>query len=224
MKKIVFLIVLLIALGSCKKVRVRPCPDCFFLYFESPQPENDTELDRFPHKFRGIYKNQDSTFLSIDEDRIIIKYFGKYNIHKTELDSMKSDFLIFKNKIIRKDSRQAIYLRPKGDSLELTETYLDTIFRFSYNQKAKWMDGQLILSNRDSIFWDINFLSLNNNVLKFKDIYLPDDLKKLDSLTTTKAKVVDSISYLIKPTRREFKRFLKIKHFGVDEIYTKVSK
>jgi hypothetical protein len=224
MKKIILMIILVIALGSCKKVRMRPCPDCFFLYFENPQPEDDSELDRFPHRFRGTYKDKDSSFLTIDEDRIIVKYFTKSKIHKNELDSMRSEYYIYNNKIIRKDSKKNIYLYPKGDSLELLETYLDTIFRFSYNQKAKRIDGQLILSTRDSIFWDIQFLSLNNNTLKFKDIYLPTDLKKLDSVTAIKAQVVDSMSYLIKPTRREFKRILKVKNFGTDWEYHKLSK
>ena len=223
MRKAILLIVVIIALGSCKKVRMRPCPDCFFFYFESPQPDNDVELDRFPHKFRGIYKNEDSTFLKIDEDRIIATYFAKYKIHKSEIDSMKSDYLIFKNKIIRKDSKQSIYMSSKGDSLELTEVYLDTIFRFSYNQKVKRINGQLILSTRDSIFWDIEFLSLEKNRLKFKNIYLPDDLKKLDSVTSIKAKMIDSMSYLIKPTRKEFKNILKIKNLGYDQEYKKVS-
>lgn len=224
MKKIVLIIIVVIALGSCKKARMRPCPDCFFLYFENPQPENDFELDRFPNRFRGMYKDQDSTFLKIDEDRIVVKYFGKYKIHKNELDSMRSDFLIFDNKIIRKDSKENIYLHKKGDSLELVETFLDTIFRFSYNQKAKRIEDQLILSTRDSIFWSVQFLSLNDNTLKLKDIYLPTDLKKLDSITAIKAKVIDSMSYLIQPTRRELRHILKIKHFGTDLVFKKVSK
>lgn len=224
MKKLILILISLAVLTSCKKIRIRPCPDCYFLYFENPQPDNDSELDRFPRRYRGIYKNEDSTFLKIDEDRIVVKYFGKSMIHKNELDSMKSEFLIYKNKIIRKDSKEIVSLNRKGDSLELLETFLDTIFRFSYNQKAKLIDGQLILSTRDSIFWDIDFLSLNKNQLKLKDIYLPTDLKKLDSVTRIKARVIDSMSYLIKPTRREFRQLLKIKDLGVDEKYIKISK
>lgn len=223
MKKIVLIFVLVIALGSCKKVRVRPCPDCFFLYFENPQPEDYSELDRFPHRFKGFYKNEDSTFLKIDEDRMILKYFWKYKIHKNELDSMRSDFYIYDDKIISKNSKENIYLHSKGDSLELLETYSDTIFRFSYYQKAKRINGQLILSTKDSIFWNIQFLSLNNSIIKLKDLYLSSDLKKLDSVTATKAQVIDSMSYLIKPTRREFKRILKIKNFGTDQVFTKIS-
>jgi len=224
MKKVLLILALIIICTSCKKVRSRPCPDCFLLCFENPQPDNDSELDRFPHRFRGLYKNEDSTFLKIDEDRIIAKYFIKSKIHKNELDSLKSSFYIFDNKIVSKDTKQNIYLHTKGDSLELVESFLDTIFRFSYYQKAKLIDGQLILSSQDSIFWNIQFLSLSTNTIKLKNIYLPADLKKLDSVTAIKAQVIDSISYLIKPTHREFKNILKIKTLGVVQEYKKVSK
>lgn len=101
---------------------------------------------------------------------------------------------------------------------------IDTIFRFSYNQKAKRIDGQLVLSERDSVFWKIKMITLEKNILKIKDIYLPEDLKKLDSVTVIKGRMLDSTSYFIKPTRREFKNILKIKHFGTHQEYRKVSK
>ncbi|MEL1255475.1 hypothetical protein AAEO57_16915 [Flavobacterium sp. DGU38] len=97
-------------------------------------------------------------------------------------------------------------------------------FRLSYNHKAKRIDGQLVLSTRDSVFWKMEVVSLDNNILKIKDVYLRDDLTKLDSVTVIKGKRLDSISYLIKPTRGEFKKILKIKKLGFDQEYTKVSK
>ena len=81
-----------------------------------------------------------------------------------------------------------------------------------------------MLSRRDSVFWNIQTIALEKNILKIKDIYLKEDLKKLDSVTVIKGKMLDSTSYLIKPTRREFKKILKIKNLGTDEEYIKVSK
>ncbi|MNL51621.1 hypothetical protein D3C87_1747320 [compost metagenome] len=92
----------------------------------------------------------------------------------------------------------------------------------SYNQKLKRINGQLVLSTRDSIFWKIKTITLEKDILKIKNIYLPEDLRKLDSVTTIKAKILDSLSYLIKPTRKEFKNILKIKKLGYDQEYTKV--
>nr|WP_315240350.1 hypothetical protein [uncultured Flavobacterium sp.] len=224
MKKSILMLILVISFGACKKVRMRPCPDCFFFYFENPQPVNDTELDHFPYKFRGLYIDKDSSFLRIEEDRIIAKYFGKHKMDKIEFDSIKQDFKIEGNLVTEKNSDKKMYIHIKGDSIEFTEPYIDTIFRLSYYQKLKRIDGQLVLSIKDSIFWKTQFFSLKNKTLKIKEIYLPDDLKKLDSVTVVKAEKVDSISYLIKPTRSEFKKILKIKKLGFDQEYKRISK
>jgi hypothetical protein len=112
---------------------------------------------------------------------------------------------------------------PKGDSIELIEKHIDTLFRFSLYQKAKRIDGQLILSSKDSIFWRIQFLSIEKNILRFKNLYEREDLKKLDSVTKVKSKMLDSTSYLIKQTRSEFKKILKIKNLGFDQEYQKIS-
>ncbi|SNR55310.1 hypothetical protein [Flavobacterium sp. ov086] len=224
MKKIVLILVLLVVLTSCKKIRMRPCPDCFIFYFESPQPNNDSEMDHFPIRFRGVYIDKDSTFLRIEEDRMIYKYFWKYKIHKTEFDSIKQQYKIVGNEVTNKDTNEKSSLHKIGDSIEFTTVSIDTFFRLSYYHKLKRIDGQLIMSMKDSIFWRINFLSLKNNKLRIKEIYLPGDLKKLDSVTSIKGEKLDSMSYLIKPTRNEFKRMLKFKNFGTDEEYDKVSK
>jgi hypothetical protein len=61
MKKAILILGVLIVISSCKKVDAAPY-DNFNLYFEVPQPINDSELDQFPSKFRGLYMYMDSTF------------------------------------------------------------------------------------------------------------------------------------------------------------------
>lgn len=207
-----------------KKVRIRPCPDCFIFYFENSQPENDTELDHFPVRFRGLYIDKDSSFLRIKEDRMIYKYFGTYKIHKIEFDSIKEEFTIIGNEATNKTTQEKSVIHIKGDSIEFKETFLDTFFRLSYYNKLKRIDGQLVLSKKDSIFWTTEIMSLNNKTLKIKEIYLPGDLKKLDSITEIKGEKLDSMSYLIKPTRSEFKKILRIKKMGTDSEYKRISK
>lgn len=224
MKKIFIILVLIVLVVSCKKVRIRPCPDCFIFYFENPQPENDTELDHFPVRFRGLYIDKDSSFLRIKEDRMIYKYFGTYKIHKIEFDSIKEEFRIIGNEATNKTTDEKSVIHIKGDSIEFKETFLDTFFRLSYYNKLKRIDGQLVLSKKDSIFWTTEIMSLNNKTLKIKEIYLPGDLKKLDSITEIKGEKLDSMSYLIKPTRSEFKKILRIKKMGTDSEYKQISK
>jgi len=222
MKKVIFILATVILIISCKKSDAPACIDCVVLYFESPQPNKDSELNLFPTKFRGLYINDDSTFIRIEKDRILKEYFYKNIIHKRELDSLKEESTIVNGKLVLKDFRTEFDLKPKGDSVLLTMKMIDTLFRFSMNQKAKRIDGQLILSTKDSIYWNVEFLSIEKEFLNFKNLYEKKDLKKLDSVTKIKGKMLDSISYLIKPTRTEFKKILKIKKLGFDREYKKV--
>lgn len=226
MKKIVLIVAILAVSISCKKVDApAECVEgCATFYFEKPQPDNDSELDRFPSKFRGLYVNNDSTFIRIEEDRILEEYFWKFKIHKLKLDSLKAECDIVDGKLVVKETRYTYDMLPKGDSIELIQKSIDTLFRFSLYEKAKRIDGQLILSKKDSIFCKVRFVSLDKNTIKFKNLYDLKDLKKLDSVTKIKAKKLDSISYLMKPARSEFKKIFKIKHLGYDQEYKKVSK
>lgn len=224
MKKSILLMALIVLIISCKKADALATQSCLNFYFANPQPDNDLELDRFPNKFRGLYMNNDSTFIRIDESRILKEYYYKFKVHKLTLDSTKSEYDIVDGKFITKYTKDKFDMLPKGDSIELSQKYIDTLFRFSLYQKAKRIDGQLILNIKDSIFWNIKFLSIEKNILKFKNLCEKEDLKKLDSVTKVKGKMLDSVSYLIKPIRSEFKRILKIKNLGFDQEYKKVSK
>ncbi|MXO05597.1 hypothetical protein [Flavobacterium sp. HBTb2-11-1] len=226
MKKTALIISAILLIVSCKKADAPlECADgCANFYFQNPQPDKDSELNGFPSKFRGLYVNNDSTFIRIEENRILEEYFYKFKIHKLKLDSLKADCDIVDGKLVVKNTKYSYDMLPKGDSIELIQKNIDTLFRFSLYQKAKRIDGQLILSRKDSIFWKIRFVSLDKNILKFKNLYDLKDLKKLDSVTKIKAKKLDSISYLIKPVRSEFKKIFKIKHLGYDHEYKKVSK
>lgn len=224
MKKSILIMVVMILITSCKKADFPACADCMVLYFANPQPDKDLELDRFPNKFRGLYMNNDSTFITVDESRILKEYYYKFKVHKFTLDSTKSEYDIVDGKFITKDTKDKFDMLPKGDSIELSQKHIDTLFRFSLYEKAKRIDGQLILSRKDSIFWNIQFLSIEKNTLRFKNLCERVDLTKLDSVTKIKGKMLDSTSYLIKPTRSEFKKILKIKNLGFDQEFKKISK
>lgn len=222
MRKTILILGILITILSCKKADAPA--DAFALYFEAPQPVNDSELDRFPTKFKGLYVDKDSTFLRIDENAIRFENYNKFKIHKKELDSLIGGYDIVDGRLIVKDTNQKYDMISKGDSIELVEKYVDTLFRFSYYNKAKRIDGKLVLSKRDSIFWRVKILTRENNVLRINNILLMEDLKKLDSITAIKSQKLDSTSFVVKPTRREFKSLLELKNFGYEQQFKKVSK
>ena len=129
---------------------------------------------------------------------------------------------ILVDKIASKDGSWEIKYRKLKDSIEIYDRKIDTIFRFSDFQKAKRINGNLVISKKDSIFWKIKLYTFAKEKLTVKQLYSDSDLKKMDSITKVKAKMLDSSTYIITPSRAAFKEFFKLKDFGYDTHYKKV--
>lgn len=211
-----FLILGLLFVISCKRAEAEPVGLSF--YFEVPQPINDSELFKFPSKFRGIFMNSDSIYINVKEDMILEESYYKFRIHKKDLDSLK-EFFSYPNSKFEVSSKII-----RGDSLEIIKKDIDTFFLFSNTQKAKRIDGKLILNYSDSIFWKIKAISIERNMLKIKYIYSEEDLKRMDSVTKIKSTIIDSSFFLLKPSRNEFKRIINLKRFGEEHSYKKIIK
>lgn len=212
----------LLLLISCKRFATEPLGLNF--YFENPQPTNDTELSKFPSKFKGLYVNNDSVFLRIDHKLILLELYDKFRINKVDLDSLKEYYSYSNGKLTNLKTNEITESKMIGDSLEIIDKTTDTLFSFSNSQKAKRINGFLVLNTKDSIFWKIRTISLEKNILKLKYIYSEEDLKKLDSVLKEKPKMIDSSSFIFRPTRKEFKKILNLKNFGDDQEFKKVLK
>nr|WP_315151552.1 hypothetical protein [uncultured Flavobacterium sp.] len=211
-----FLFLGLLFIVSCKRADAPYAG--FNMFFEKPQPVNDSELSKIPNKFRGIFMNSDSIYINVREDMILEESYYKFRIQKTDLDSLR-EFFSYPNSKFELSSKII-----KGDSLEIIKKDIDTFFVFSNVQKAKRIDGQLVLNYKDSIFWKIKAISMEKNMLKIKYIYSEEDLKRMDSLTKIKSTMIDSSFFLLKPSRNEFKRIINLKRFGEEHSYKKIIK
>jgi hypothetical protein len=180
------------------------------LYFENPQPMNESELREIPSKFLGLYKDADSVFLKIDKNRITKYYYGRYRIHKSELDSMENDFEISNGNLIEKKTKATFETKKIEDSIELSSINTDTIFQISNIQKLKRINGNLLLNFKRDNYWQVNILTLKKKTLNLKYLSVAD-LNSLDSVMTIKATMIDSINYLLKPSRKEFKKISNMK-------------
>jgi hypothetical protein len=221
MKKIAFLLVL-VSLFSCKKAAVSLGD--FDFRFNNPQPINDSELSRIPIKFQGVFMNLDSTYLNFKENCITQENSYKYRIHKKLKDSLNLEFNFSNGKYISKLNHQVFDSKNIGDSIEMSFKRIDTFFVFSNTQKAKRINGQLVLSMQDSVFWRTKVIELNQNILKIKYISTLEDLKRIDSITKVKSEKIDSTFFLLKPTRSEFNKIIHLKKFGFEEQYKKQKK
>lgn len=222
MKKLTLLSIISVLMISCKETEAIPDGNNFF--FENPQPINDSELSSIPNKFLGTYMNADSLYLNISDKAIFYERETKFRFHKNQIDSLKEYFDVVDGKYISKDNKEIFNAKKVGDSIEFVSKNSDTIFNFSDSRKAKRINGHLILNEKDSIYWKVKMLSLNKNTLNIKVLYSDDDLIKMDSITKIHSKQIDSLSYVITPSRVEFKSFSKVKNFGFDSKFVKVKK
>lgn len=221
MKK--YLLILgLIFLVSCKKTEEISFESNF--RFASAQPINDSELSKIPNKFLGIFMNKDSTYLNIKSNIILTENYLRFRFHKTEKDSLITEFLIQNGKYISKENKQIFDSKTIGDSIELSSKNSDTLFVLSKSQKAKRINGHLVISQKESFYWTSKILTLDKDILKIRQLYSENDRKRLDSITTIKSKEVDSATFLVEPTRPEFSKILNLKNFGYEQQFTKTSK
>ena len=200
-----------------------PAPEGNTFFFENPQPINDSELKSFPNKFVGLYVNSDSLFLRIKSKLIVTEFEYKFRFHKTKLDSLNNEFVIKNGKYIQKNTNEEYDFKTIGDSIQFSTKNIDTLFIFSDTNKVKRMFGQLVLNEKDSIYWKVKTISLKNNIITLKQPYSDSDLKSIDSITKIHSKQLDSTHYVINPTRREFKKFLQLKNFGYNLDFKRIS-
>lgn len=217
MKKHFLFFVVLIVLVSCKKTRLENN-----VYFEEPQPINNKELTKIPSKFIGTFLHNDSVYLNIDEHLVTYLNNYKIRIHKSELDSLKEKLVYIDGKFIEKKTHKVLENTSFGDSIEFNIKEIDTVFKFSDNQKAKRSNGKLILSTRDSVHWQIKILTLDKNIITVQELSADTDVKAIDSITKTKAQVIAGANYIARPSRREFSRILKLKKLGSSKSFKKI--
>lgn len=221
MKNLLILCAFPLLLVSCKEHAI-PVGNTY--YFAEPQPINDSEIHFIPNKYLGLYMDEDSTYLNVSRGLITNESFFSFRIHKNSLDSVSDKLVKVNGKYRFKDETTFLEDKIIGDSIEFSQKEIDTFFIFSNKQKAKRINGKLVLSEKDSIYWQSKLVYLNKDNLIIKYLYSDDDLRKMDSLTKIKSKRLDSTTYIISPSRSEFKRFFELKNFGYDVKFKKVQK
>ncbi|MCL9804575.1 hypothetical protein NAT51_03520 [Flavobacterium amniphilum] len=210
MKSIVLLASFLFLFFSCKEHCEEPL-ESFDLYFENPQPVNDSELSKIPNRFIGSYLVDNDYYMIVSKNQIITKYLYKSMVHKKDLDSLRKDFIIEKNRMIfREDDKLILKYRFIGDSIELSNEEIDIFFEFSDKQKMKRLGNCLILNEKDSVFWKSKILRFEKKSAVIENLNNWSELYQFDSITKIKSKKIDSTKFILSPSRREFKKYLEI--------------
>lgn len=216
MKKYISILAVII-FCSCKEI-----PAENSLYFTEAQPISDSQLKKIPSKFTGIYFMKDSVFLNINKSMIAYQYDYDVKIHENQMDSLKDEIIFKENKFFLKSTDEVLKSKKIGDSISLNLKYLDTIFAFSKKNIAKRINGKLILSTKDSVYWRIKILTLDENTIKIQELYADSDLKIFDSICNIKGEQIENSNVLVQPTRSEFAKILKVEGLGIERRFKKL--
>jgi len=213
MKKISCAFILLSML-SCKEVKVSE------ISFKEAQPENINGLSRFPNRLLGNYSNEDkSKELSILPSIIIqtVRYDSK--IHTNEIGN---ELTISGDTLIDNQTKEKYRFRKDGDSLVVNVAFRDTMFALDQNHILKKFKGHYFLNTQvEPKFWEVIKMDLSKGKLSLAGIYDDQQIKNLEKITETKSDTIANANF--KPTKKQFKKFLKSNGFEENEVYYKVN-
>jgi hypothetical protein len=205
---------------SCKKA------DAPIVGFNEPQPIDIGNLSKIPNRLLGKYLNiKDSSLLVINEN--VIKRVNNFSdkIHIKELDSLN---VLSGNVVINLKTKKRTQVRRIGDSLVFYQNYTDTIFRLSKINVLKKYKGYYFLN---SLFEEKNWetkkvklskVKLSKVKLTISTINSIEEIQNLEKITTSSHDTISQV-FKFKPTKRQFKKFVKEEGFGEeDETYIKL--
>ena len=206
MKKSVLILTSLI-LFSCKEPLVS---------FSEAQHENSKDLNFFPKKLIGKYYNiAENCELEIREKLIIKISTLTDTFHINELP--KSEILR-KDSIINTLTSEKNVVTPINDSLFTNYIYKDTLFHINDNSILRKMKGYYFLNSKMSdANWYVQKLFLKNGQLCINTITSQDEITLLETLTESKKDTVKP--FVVKPTKKQFKEFVKKNGFSEGEVY-----
>ena len=208
MKKSVLILTSLI-LFSCKEPLVS---------FSEAQPENSKDLNSFPKKLMGKYYNvAENCELEIREKLIVKISTLTDTFHVNELP--KSEILR-KDSIINTLTSEKNVVTSINDSLFTNFIYKDTLFHINYNSVLIKMKGYYFLNSKMSdANWYVQKLFLKNGQLCINTITSEDEITLLETLTESKKDTTKP--FVLKPTKKQFKAFVKKNGFAEGEVYLK---
>lgn len=209
MKNLTILLLALLLI-SCREPLVQ---------FSETQPENSRSLKFFPNKLIGNYYDSESEIdLEITNSMIIKKSTLKdtFNVKVlSEVEVLKGDTLV------NTKTFEKTFVKKLNDTLFTNVLFKDTIFSINKENVLKKMKGYYFLNIKHSENnWVVKKLYLKNGLLNLNDISTKEEIEMLEEITETKKD--SSETFVIKPTKKQFREFVKKNGFSKGEIFIKI--
>jgi hypothetical protein len=209
MKNLTILLFALLLI-SCKEPLVQ---------FSETQPENSRSLKFFPNKLIGNYYDSENEIdLEISNSMIIKKSTLKdtFNVKVlSEVELLKGDTLV------NTKTHEKTFVKKINDSLFTNVLFKDTIFSINKENVLKKMKGYYFLNIKNSENnWIVKKLHFKNRLLNLNDISTKEEIEILEEITETKKD--SSKTFVLKPTKKQFREFVKKNGFSDGEVYLKL--
>lgn len=186
--------------------------------FTEPQPTRTDNLSKFPSRLQGRYLSlDDKSTLLIGEKSMQRVYDFNYKFHPNQLDSASE---LSGNTVINLKTNQKIAVKRIGDSLVAHMHYIDTIFQISQDNVIRRFKGFYFLNTRHAYkSWEVKKIQLKKKELVMGKISTKLDLENLKEITKNPQK--NGPPYIFKPSKKQFRIFVKGGGFRKSEIFIK---
>jgi len=204
-------IVILISLFSCNGGEPP-------VTFNEPQPTDTDNLSKFPNRLQGQYLSLENNSTLVIGDKLIQRIFDfDLKIHPSELDSNSR---LSGDTIINLTTNTREVVKRDGDSLVTHIHRIDTLFLMDYDNVVRKFKGYYFLNTRyDEEGWVVKKIKLSKGQLVVSYISTEQDINNLKKITESTQDTV--APYKFKPTKKEFKEFIKNEGFSDSETFIK---
>lgn len=199
---------LALLLTSCKEKAAEPIVETLF-YYKGPQPQDDSEIGHIPSKYIGDYRIGDHSILHVEKNVIWSEFPQEQEVSRAVFDSLKKESVYRNGMWILKDTGLQIRVTPRDTTFLFNYKYADTSFNLGRNTKVKRIHGSLVISVKDSIFWNVRLLQKSHDTLYLKGFYNKSDYSMAKRIIKDVKANADTTMVTLNPTRKEFISILR---------------
>lgn len=197
----------LIILSSCGPI----------VTFDEPQPTDTDNLSKFPKRIQGQFQSlRDNSVLNLNDKTITRTYDFEVKVHINQLDST---YRLSGDTVINIQDNDSKVMRREGDSLIEHIFSSDTLFEITDDGVLKKYKGYFFLNTNYGKEWGVQKLSFQRGQLTISSISTKEDIELLKEISES---ITDSLPYQFKPTKNQFKKFVKADGFSDSEIFVKI--